>query len=67
MTYDPALSGRSIDDIWALWQRKTGSILVPGHDVPLVLSEGQPAYVGERRAGFPPGSVRGSSRLRCSS
>ena len=50
MTYDPALSGRSIESIWALWNRKPGSILVPGHDVPLVLIEGQPTYLGARRA-----------------
>ena len=51
MTYDAALSGRSIESIWALWNRKPGSILVPGHDVPMVLSDGKPSYIGARRAG----------------
>ena len=51
MTYDQSLSGRSIESIWALWRRKPGSILVPGHDVPMVLHDSEPAYIGERTAG----------------
>jgi N-acyl homoserine lactone hydrolase len=50
MTFDQALSGRSIESIWELWKRKPGSLLVPGHDVPMVLEEGEPAYVGRRSA-----------------
>jgi glyoxylase-like metal-dependent hydrolase (beta-lactamase superfamily II) len=50
MTYDPALSGKSIESIWSLWSRKPGSILVPGHDVPMVLMDGQPTYIGARFA-----------------
>lgn len=50
MTYDSAVSRHSIDSIWALWNRKPGSILVPGHDVPMVLSQGEPAYIGARTA-----------------
>lgn len=52
MSYDQALSGRSIESIWALWKRKPGSILVPGHDMPMVLEEGTPTYLGPRRAGI---------------
>jgi glyoxylase-like metal-dependent hydrolase (beta-lactamase superfamily II) len=51
MTCDQSLSGRSIDSIWALWRRKPGSILVPGHDVPMVLADGEPTYIGVRAAG----------------
>jgi glyoxylase-like metal-dependent hydrolase (beta-lactamase superfamily II) len=50
MTYDPSVSRNSIDSIWALWMRKPGSILVPGHDVPMVLNEGEPRYIGTRSA-----------------
>lgn len=37
MTYDPEISKASIELIWDLWQRRPGSILGPGHDVPLSL------------------------------
>ena len=50
MTYDPSVSRGSIEGIWALWTKKPGSILVPGHDVPMVLSQGEPRYIGERSA-----------------
>jgi glyoxylase-like metal-dependent hydrolase (beta-lactamase superfamily II) len=50
MTYDPSVSQRSIDSIWTLWKRKPGSVLVPGHDVPMVLSQGEPSYIGARTA-----------------
>jgi glyoxylase-like metal-dependent hydrolase (beta-lactamase superfamily II) len=50
MTYDPSVSRRSIDSIWALWTRKPGSILLPGHDLPIALSQGEPTYIGKRTA-----------------
>jgi N-acyl homoserine lactone hydrolase len=50
MTYDASVSRRSIDSIWALWKRKPGSILVPGHDVPMALRQGEPSYIGARTA-----------------
>jgi N-acyl homoserine lactone hydrolase len=50
MTYDSAISRASIDKIWNLWQKKPGSILVPGHDLPMVLEDGQTRYLGEREA-----------------
>ncbi|MEO6269393.1 MAG: MBL fold metallo-hydrolase [Lautropia sp.] len=50
MTYDAALSGRSMENIWTLWNRKPGTILVPGHDLPMVLEQGEPNYLGTRRA-----------------
>ncbi len=50
MTYDPSISRASMEAIWALWRRRPGSILVPGHDVPMVLEDGAPSYLGPRAA-----------------
>lgn len=52
MTYDPMISQRSMEKIWEIWKDKPGTILVPGHDVPMVLENGKPAYIGERAAGI---------------
>ena len=51
MTYDPAISRRSMEDIWTLWRARPGTLLVPGHDLPMVLQAGEPAYIGRRAAG----------------
>ena len=37
MSYDPALTAASIDMIWKFWRARPGNILVPGHDLPMVL------------------------------
>jgi N-acyl homoserine lactone hydrolase len=50
MTYDPAVTARSIATIWTLWRRRPGSIVVPGHDIPMVLKDGRPEYLGPRTA-----------------
>lgn len=50
MSYDQSVSEASIEAIWSLWQRKPGSIMVPGHDLPMVLEDGQPRYLCEREA-----------------
>ncbi len=50
MTYDPAISRASIDMIWELWRRRPGSILVPGHDLPMTQTNGVTAYIGQREA-----------------
>ena len=42
MTYDQTVSRQSIDAIWELWRRRSGTVLIPGHDVPMVLDEGEP-------------------------
>jgi N-acyl homoserine lactone hydrolase len=53
MTYDPAISRASIEMIWGLWRRRSGSVLVPGHDLPMVLGDdGAPRYLGQREAGI---------------
>jgi N-acyl homoserine lactone hydrolase len=50
MTYDPAVTRASIELIWQLWQKKPGTVLLPGHDLPMVLDNGRPKYLGERKA-----------------
>lgn len=51
MTYDMAISKRSIDRIWELWRARPGNICVPGHDLPMVLGQdGEPVYLGRREA-----------------
>lgn len=49
-TGDAAASRRSLEKIWSLWRRRPGNMLVPGHDLPMVLDNGKPVYVGERQA-----------------
>jgi N-acyl homoserine lactone hydrolase len=50
MTYDAAVSAASIGKIWELWRRKPGTILVPGHDLPMTLEDGACRYLGKREA-----------------
>ena len=49
-TYDQAMTARTIDAIWALWTRRPGTILVPGHDLPMQLHNGRPVFLGKREA-----------------
>jgi N-acyl homoserine lactone hydrolase len=49
-TYDPEISAASMEMIWGLWRRRPGTILVPGHDVPMIQDDGRIAYVGKREA-----------------
>lgn len=50
MTYDPAVSRASIDMIWGHWRTKPGSVLVPGHDLPMTQENGRISYIGRREA-----------------
>lgn len=50
MTYDAAVSKASIESIWALWRKRPGSILVPGHDVPMTQDNGVTKYIDKREA-----------------
>jgi glyoxylase-like metal-dependent hydrolase (beta-lactamase superfamily II) len=50
MSYDQAVSRSSMERAWELWRKKPGSIVVPGHDVPMVLEGGVPKYLGPRAA-----------------
>jgi glyoxylase-like metal-dependent hydrolase (beta-lactamase superfamily II) len=50
-TDDEKESARSIELIWSYWKSKLGNIVIPGHDLSMVLDEqGQPRYLGEREA-----------------
>jgi N-acyl homoserine lactone hydrolase len=49
-SYDAAITRASIDMIQDLWRQRPGTILVPGHDLPMVLNEGEACYLGERNA-----------------
>lgn len=49
-TYDERLSTASIEAIWKLWSRRPGSLLVPGHDLPMTQEDGRIQYVGKRSA-----------------
>src|SRR5258708_11363595 len=49
-TYDAALSAASIERIWQLWQKRPGSVLVPGHDLPMTQRDRHIAYIGKREA-----------------
>jgi glyoxylase-like metal-dependent hydrolase (beta-lactamase superfamily II) len=50
MTYDAAVSKTSIEMIWSLWRKRPGNVVVPGHDVPMVLENGQTKYIDKREA-----------------
>ena len=50
LTMDQAVSRKSIERIWELWRRRPDGMLVPGHDVPMVLEGGQPRYLDKHEA-----------------
>jgi N-acyl homoserine lactone hydrolase len=50
MTFDAAVSRASIERIWTFWTARPGSIVIPGHDLPMRLDNGQPVYIGRREA-----------------
>lgn len=52
MTYDQSVSRRSIEGIWELWRKRPDTVLVPGHDVPMVLENGEPKYLAPREGGI---------------
>lgn len=53
MTMDAGASRASLERIWGLWRAQPGTLLIPGHDLTMRLdAQGQPEYVGQRRAGI---------------
>ncbi len=52
MTYDQNVSRHSMEMIWALWRERPNSLLVPGHDAPMVLENGEPRYIAKLQAGI---------------
>lgn len=51
MVMDEDAMHRSMEAIWTLWQERPGTLLVPGHDLPMKLEDGRPNYIGTRQAG----------------
>ena len=49
-SYDAAVSSASIKTIWDRWRRRPGTIVVPGHDIPMVQKDGLIEYLGKREA-----------------
>ena len=49
-SYDAKASSASIESIWRLWERRPGSILIPGHDLPMTQKDGRIEYIGRRKA-----------------
>lgn len=48
---DERASRETMERIWALWRRVPGTLLVPGHDLTMILDDnGAIRYLGERRA-----------------
>ncbi|WP_099353756.1 MBL fold metallo-hydrolase [Fredinandcohnia onubensis] len=50
MTLNLSDSQNSIDYLWSMWKEKKNSILVPGHDIPMKLVNGDPNYLHKREA-----------------
>ena len=50
MTYDAAVSAASIRMIWELWRERPGSVVIPGHDLPMLQEDGVTRYIGRREA-----------------
>lgn len=52
MSYDKNISKDSIEMIWQKWREREGTILIAGHDLPMHLVNGEPVYIGKRKAGI---------------
>jgi glyoxylase-like metal-dependent hydrolase (beta-lactamase superfamily II) len=52
MTYDQPVSRKSISAIWEVWRRRPGTVLIPGHDLPMIIENGEPRYLARRGAGI---------------
>ena len=50
MTYDAAISAASIEMIWGLWRERAGSVVIPGHDLPMLQEDGVVRFIGTREA-----------------
>ncbi len=49
MTIDPALSAASLALIWRLWRERPGTMVIPGHDLPLMQDDGAVRVIGARQ------------------
>ena len=50
MTYDPAVSAASIEMVWGLWRERAGTVVIPGHDLPMLQDGGVVRFIGRREA-----------------
>jgi glyoxylase-like metal-dependent hydrolase (beta-lactamase superfamily II) len=50
MTYDPAVSRATIDMVWEICRTRPGCLLIPGHDLPLVVENGVARALGRHQA-----------------
>ncbi len=50
MTYDPEVSRATIDMVWGLCRERPGCLLIPGHDLPMVVENGVPRPIGTQQA-----------------
>ena len=48
MSMNESQSRQTFDAIWELWGKRPGSVLVPGHDVPMMIEGGKPTFIAER-------------------
>ena len=39
---------RCLEGTWELWRKRPGTIIVPGHDVPMMLDNGEPKDLSPR-------------------
>jgi glyoxylase-like metal-dependent hydrolase (beta-lactamase superfamily II) len=51
MTYDPAVSRATVEMVWAICRERPGCLLIPGHDLPMVIENGVPRQIGHHGAG----------------
>ncbi len=52
MTYDPKVSRATVEMVWEICRQRPGCLLVPGHDLPMVVENGLPRSIGRHGAGI---------------
>jgi len=52
MTYDPAVSRATIAMVWEICRTRPGCLLIPGHDLPMVVENGVARPIGRHTAGI---------------
>jgi glyoxylase-like metal-dependent hydrolase (beta-lactamase superfamily II) len=52
MTYDAAVSRATIEMVWEICRTHPGCVLIPGHDVPVVVENGVPRALASHGAGI---------------
>lgn len=50
MTFDKHATEDSIKKIWAEWKRRENGVLIPGHDLPMIMRNEAIQYIGSREA-----------------